>query len=224
MRRMLAPVLVLGLLAMSAFFQKAHALDPDWDLLNQGEVQTSIEPFESHDGIRKRAVAMVVLPANIEMAWKILNDRESKGEYVPSLRNYRTVYLSDSEKFVAGRLRILWMNINYPLWIQFDSNRNKHTWRMLRDEELPEVENRGIKGLLPAHFAIENIEGYWKVSPLDGNRTLLFYSLLIRTRIPIPNAVEAHLAKMTLPDFMTALRQRVIYKGETWEPNKPQPQ
>ncbi len=199
-------------LLLMLFPQHSEALEPDWDLLNQGKVQSAVEPFEAEEeeGVKKQGVALVILPVGIEEAWKVLSDWNSMGEYVPNLKYYRTVYLDDREKFVAGRLYIMFMNIDYPLWIQFDHEQHNHVWRMLRDEELPGVEKRGIEGLQTSHFLINDIRGYFKLNPIDENSTLFFYSTLVSTKIPVPQAVEAYIAKLTLPNFLAAVRQRVI--------------
>ena len=146
------------------------------------------------------------------------------GEYVPNLKYYRTVYIDDKEKFVAGRLKILFVNIDYPLWITFDHVKHTHEWRMLQDEELPDIEKRGIKGLKEAHFAIKNIEGFFEAKPIDENNTLFYYSTLVTTKIPIPQAIEAYISSLTLPNYLAATRQRVIdeaplYRNKNVEPH-----
>ena len=219
MKSLLAALVFVCPLLLTLFPQHSEALEPDWDLLNQGKVQTAIEAFETEEDeeVKKQGVAMVILPVGIESAWKVLNDWNSMGEYVPNLKYYRTVYLDDKEKYVAGRLYILYMNIDYPLWIQFDHEQYNHVWRMLRDDELPGVEERGIEGLQKSHFLINDIRGYFKLSSIDENNTLFLYSTLVSTKIPVPQTVEAYVAKLTLPNFLAAVRQRVIDKRDEIE-------
>jgi len=205
----------LSFLSVTIFLPYSEAIEPDWDLLNQGEIQIAVEPFEAVEGSKKRAVAMVVLPVGIDAAWKVLHNWDAMGKYVPNLKYYRTVYQSDTEKYIAGRLRILFINIDYPLLVLINHDKSEHTWRLLTKDELLEVEKQGIKGLLPAHFLIKNVNGNWKLTPIDANHTLLRHSTLLSTKMPIPQAVEIYIIKLTLPNFIAAVRQRLIELDQT---------
>ena len=185
------------------------AMEPDWEQLNQNQVQTAIEPYETDEGVKKRGVAMVILPAGIEKAWELVSDWDSMGDYVPNLKYYKTIHRAETEKFIAGRLRIMFVNIDYPLWVQFDHEKYNHTWRMLKEDELPAIELRGIKGLVPAHFAIKDITGFWQLKPIDENKTLFLYSALVSAKF-VPESVMTYVSKLTLPNFLAAVRQRLI--------------
>ncbi len=206
----LAARFFLSFLLLFFWPQYSNALEPDWDLLNQGKVQTAIEVFKTEGGDKKRGVGMVILPIDIEGAWKVKSDWDSMGEYVPNLKYYKTVYRGEKEKYIAGKLRILFVNIKYPLLVEFEAGQYNHTWRMLRREELPNIGKRGIKGLVPPNAIIKNIVGFWELRPIDENNTLFYYSTLVSTKLPVPQTIEAYISKLTLPKYLAATRQQII--------------
>ena len=64
---------IIAIIISSLFYlNNLYAIEPDWELLKKGEVQTAIEPFEvKGEGIKKRGVALVLFQQILRLFGKL---------------------------------------------------------------------------------------------------------------------------------------------------------
>jgi hypothetical protein len=196
--KVLLSLWLIGMLSWRA----ACGAEIDWERLERGEPITWLEREGEFKG---RAVGMILVDAPIENTWEILVDWGAKDEWAPMVEHYHIISEFDNYSLIAGRLRALFIRADFTLAVEIDKANKRQSWRQLTDDEVKKYREMGIDAVR-ANWT-RNIEGNMELRP-HGDKTLFIYRPVVESKLPVPERIKSFLMRLTLPDYLKALRSR----------------
>ncbi|HOO39643.1 MAG TPA: hypothetical protein PKY89_10565 [Deltaproteobacteria bacterium] len=157
-------------------------------------------------------VGAVLIDAEPEMIWNILQDMETLGSDVPYL-DYQKIRKKDEdgrtgEMLVEGRFNIPHFTAQYTITMSFDRPRKWREWRILTPEEVDSYRRKGTH-VLRTSGLIRNMEGFEYLEATDaGAKTIYYYALDIQSTIPLPEFVKKSLSEPLLVQHLRFIRDR----------------
>ena len=139
---------------------------------------------------RVRIQGSVTVPQTPEAVWQVLTDYDHLSEFIPDLRESRTIALQPT--------RLLRQQGNSRWWIF--SRRVRVTFQV---EETPrkEIRFRAVDGDFLEH------QGVWRLMR-EGDRTRIVYDAVVQPRFFIPTLIGARLLKAHLAASLQAIADR----------------
>lgn len=160
-------------------------------------------------------VGAVMIDAEPEMIWDLLQDMETLGSAVPYL-DYQKIRNKDAvaqdgrtgEMLVEGRFNIPHFTAQYTITMSFDRPRKWREWRILKPEEVEAYRKKGTH-ILQTSGLIRNMEGFEYLEASDaGAKTIYYYALDIQSTIPLPEFVKKSLSEPLLIEHLRFIRDR----------------
>jgi len=188
---------LVSVLGIGASFAQAQPKPPTLSeaqkqKLEAGEVLTRARLVQPHDATLARA--MGVIEASPEDVWRHIDRCEHFKEFVP--RVVESEVLSREGEILRFRSKV---DMPFPLKDIESELKCRH-----RDYG-GKVFERRWKGLTgPLHVN----EGFWRIFPWPGKRTLVVYTARIAPRARIPAKLRVAAQRITLPKTVLALRKR----------------
>lgn len=169
------------------------------------------------EGIKKRVVGVMLLEAPRDKVWKVLENWDAMGPFVPGLDYNKTIHIFEplgnknkiGNSLIEGQIKVLYLSINYTLDVKFDQANYRQDWKLVTDDQVEAYNQKKIP-VKKANRGLKNIEGFEYIEPYgDGSSTIYYYAPVVETAIPIPGIVERALARNTLNGYMEAIREMV---------------
>jgi hypothetical protein len=185
--------------------------------LESGELQvfTYTYPLEK-GGEGKRVVGIMLINAAPEKVWKVLENWDAMGKYVPSLEYYKTRHIikpiSDNtvgESYIEGKLKVAFLSILYTLHVSFDKASMSQEWKLVNADEIKNLKQQNII-LTEASSSLKNIRGFEYIEPYDdGSKTIYYYAPIVEVSAPVPAWIERQLSKSSLNEYMEGVKKKV---------------
>jgi hypothetical protein len=192
----------------------------DDKLLLSGEIQIFEKEYKTGGkGIKKRVVGVMILDTPPEKVWRVLENWDAMGPFVPGLEYNKTIHVFEpwgsankiGNSLIEGQINVLYLSINYTLNVKVDKANYRQEWKFVTDEQVENYRRNNIT-VKKATRGLKNIEGFEYIEPYgDGSSTIYYYAPLVETAIPMPELVEKMLARNTLNGYMKAIREMVKY-------------
>lgn len=163
------------------------------ELLARGEVVLHFTQAPGSDF--PVATARVLVDAPPEEVWRIVSDCERTGEVMPDVLTSGVI----PEGTRASRCSVV-VDMPFPLQDLLSVT------RAVLDVE-PGVRWQRSWRLVEGDFTVN--EGYWRVEPATGGRTLATYHIDVRPKVPLPSWLVAFIQRAKLPEMMERLRRVV---------------
>jgi hypothetical protein len=185
--------------------------------LESGELQVFTYTYALEKGGEgKRVVGIMLINAAPEKVWKILENWDAMGKYVPSLEYYKTKHIikpiSDKaagESYIEGKLKVAFLSILYTLHVSFDKATLSQEWRLVNDQEIKSLKQQNIN-LTEASSSLKDIRGFEYIEPYgDGTKTIYYYAPIVEVSAPVPAWVERQLSKSSLNEYMEGVKKKV---------------
>jgi hypothetical protein len=183
-----------------------------------GEIQTFEKEYQVEGkGLKKRVVGVMVLNAPPNKVWQGLLDWEAMGKYVENLEYNKTIHVftpvASKDKvgnsLIESQLKVIYLTINYTLDVKFDNVNQRQDWKLVTDDQVEKFNKQNIP-VKKCMRGLKNIEGFEYTEPYkDGSKTIYYYAPIVETSIPMPDFLEAALAKTTLTGYMQGIRKMV---------------
>ncbi len=182
--------------------------------LHAGKIQTFAHKYDTDGkGIRKRVVGVILLDAPVATVWKVLGNWDAMGEYVSSLKYYKTIKILGSttenqirESLIEGLLKVAFVKVQYTLRVRFDENNLRQDWNLVTKEEAQAYNTQNIN-INKSSGILRNIEGFGYIEPYgDGNKTIYYYAPIVEVSGPIPDWIERKISKSSLKEYMNAVK------------------
>jgi len=185
--------------------------------LEQGELQvfTHAYPLEK-GGHGKRVVGVMLINAPPDKVWKVLEDWESMGGYLPSLEYYKTIHVAHpvtdkqaGESYIEGRIRVAFLSFDYTMRVILDKAGLWQRWELVDDKTLADLKAKGVQ-VNPPSDSLADIRGFEYIEPYgDGSRTIYYYAPIVEVSMPVPDWVERKLSKSSLNEYMEGIKKKV---------------
>jgi len=185
--------------------------------LESGKLQVFTYTYSlKKGGEGKRVVGIMLINAAPGKVWKVLEDWDAMGKYVPSLEYYKTRHvikpISDNaagESYIEGKLKVAFLSILYTLHVSFDKASMSQEWRLINADEIKNLKQQNII-LTEASSSLKDIRGFEYIEPYDdGSKTIYYYAPIVEVSVPVPAWVERQLSKSSLNEYMEGVKKKV---------------
>ena len=159
--------------------------------LTNGEVLVSVQ--KTGDPPKGRVEAVILIQADSENIWRIMNDCQDIPNFIPGLVSCHILESGPDWDVIQHEVKWIWFfpKISYVFRAEYDPNRR--------------IEFTRIRGDLRA------MEGAWRLDPLaQNNQTIVTYSVFLDLGFFVPQWLVRRSLKVNLPEVLTALRQKVM--------------
>jgi hypothetical protein len=202
---MFAALLTAALVAQAPPEQPVHALMTAEQLrdVKRGQAVVVTQTERGQDGHDQgRALAFFLIKRPWREVWDQLTDYDRQWEYMPRVERTRVVDTQNDGlvKWVHHAMTIAMVDIEYTM-----------VQRLI-------PERRRVEFVLDASRPsdVPHIEGSWQFEAVDkGRKTLIAYSIFVRSGTLVPQFVQDFLTRRDLPEMLDNLRKRVT-SGGTW--------
>ncbi len=218
--RLAAPVMMLlmtlaypGNAGLEKFYYKL-----DEKKLLSGGIQVFEQQYQVEGkGIKKRVVGVMILKAPPDKVWKVLENWDAMGPFVPGLDYNKTIHVFEplgnknklGNSLIEGQIKVLYLAINYTLNVKFDQANYRQEWKLVTDEQV-EIYRKNNIPVKKANRGLKNIEGFEYTEPYgDGSSTIYYYAPIVETSLPLPDILERALSRNTLTGYMEGIREMV---------------
>jgi hypothetical protein len=212
--------LFIGLLFSQTFATDIPVLDIQLDekKLADGELQTFVETLKTKGkGGKKRIIGVIMINASQAEVWKIIENWDAYGEFVPGLKYYKTRFKKTFfnkpdvvQSYIEGYIKIPvpFVRKTYTLDVNFDRSNYFIKWQLIDNNRIYELNQQGLY-LTNGSRVIQNIEGFSYLKPFDnGKKTIIYYAPVVEISIPVPQRVERFLSGTIMKGFMEAIKNR----------------
>jgi len=163
--------------------------------LEEGKVLVKKEVVrEREEEATAEVMAMVVIPRPPEKVYRALFTFSRWPHFLPNLKAVKVIKTEGEALWLWHEVKVLFVSVEYTTIYHFDPERGVARWTL--DRTLP--------------HDIEDTEGFWRLEPLQGGRTLLIYNARVRVGRFVPPFVEDLLTRESLPRVVTGVREEVL--------------
>jgi ribosome-associated toxin RatA of RatAB toxin-antitoxin module len=137
--------------------------------------------------------AAIVVPAPPQRVWRTLLDYEHAAEFVPGLKSCRVLERGPNHDIIEHCVDMFWLipQVNYVLRVDYQKNKR--------------IDFKKIRGDL------EEMKGNWTLAGLDqGRKTMITYTVYLDLGFSVPRWLVSMAMHADLPEFMLAIRDRVL--------------
>ncbi|MGC8833634.1 MAG: SRPBCC family protein [Armatimonadota bacterium] len=132
--------------------------------------------------------AYIVADASLECIWKLLTDYERLPEVVPGMAECTLLGTQNGDRILRQVARVA-NGINLSMSVTL----------AVKEEPPDRISFRNIDGDL------KRFEGFWHLVPLDQNRVLMSYKVLVQPSFWVPCWAVKHRLRQEIPRLMHAL-------------------
>ena len=171
-----------------------HAQEPDGSWIDQDRLQAGEILFDFGEEPRFREVirAAVLIEADPERIWEVLQDCESGRAYVPHVVSCELMETQDN-----GLTHVYRQVVKYAWFLP----RFEHVFS-LRYQPHERIDVQRVSG------PIEHMKGVWQLLPAGAHTTLLAYEMELRAGLPLPRFLVGASLRRDIPTILAEVRKR----------------
>ncbi|OGP61211.1 MAG: hypothetical protein A2V67_09985 [Deltaproteobacteria bacterium RBG_13_61_14] len=196
--------LILGFLLVTCPRPPAWAefTPQEWEVLKTGEVLATEVFTPKPDGTQATDVLVKIwIKGPPEDVWKVIRDYDHFGEFMPRVRSCRITKQDGEAYWIVYDMEVLGIQVIYNLITM-----GKEKYRRI-EFDLDRLKPNDIR----------EARGYYVLDDApDGQGTVLSYSALVATGIPVPQVIARRISKPNLIQVLKNVRQRVE-SGGAWK-------
>lgn len=165
--------------------------------MEKGEVILFDQTYtDSAGNVRGKGLAMAMVKADKDTAWKHLNDFANYKDFMPRIIHSSIYHDAGGKLGVKYTIKVLMVKVTYHCMHTFDKPNGYIRYKLDTSKE----------------NEIAATEGYWKVFDKDG-KTIIAYTVAVDTGRAIPKSIQDYLTKKDLPNVVRAAKKRIESGG-----------
>ncbi len=164
--------------------------------LTRGEVILPEGVTKTADG-KTLIGAALVFSRPPDEAWRLLSKTEDQHLYVNEVKKVEVISRESTQDLLEFTVRIMGQKIVYRQIHHYDEPDLYFRWELDRSFKSP----------------VKDLEGYWRLYPFAGDRTLARYGSRVSMRLVVPQSIQTALTKKNLPSALRSVKKYVDSGG-----------
>lgn len=162
-----------------------ESLEKNEVFLKEKPVILSIDKNKMEGG----AMAGILVNSPVEKVFEVLKDVSKFHLFMPSVEKVEIIEEKENLQIVRFYVKKAFVSISYALKREIDGKAMEIRWINYDD-------------------TFQLIRGFWKLKPFDGKTKVIYYTY-IKPGFMIPQFIVDYLEERSLPDMLTAVKNRV---------------
>ncbi len=171
------------------------------DALN-GKTPVRAETYTTDSGKSAgRGIGGVVIEKPVGDVWNTLSAFEKRAEFVPRIKRLDVLERQPNRVRIRQEIDATVTTARYTAWYELDETHHAMHWKI--DKSAPDN-------------TIVDVDGDYRLFELAPARTLLVYRAAVDSGAHVPQFIQNHMTKKSIPDLLASIKRR-CESGDTWK-------